>query len=102
MNQWCGINSLAYFLPITFERNIGLSTQLSLIISGILGMQYFFVSWMSVNNFYLILRLPLTGSQSILFNRASWSSEDAYVKRSCLLLLYDHDLYYACYKHYIG
>lgn len=48
MNQWCGINSLAYFLPITFERNIGLSTQLSLIISGILGIQYFVVSWLSV------------------------------------------------------
>ena len=46
MNQWCGINSLAYFLPITFERNIGLPTQLSLIISGVLGMQYFLVSWM--------------------------------------------------------
>ncbi|KAM0803762.1 general substrate transporter [Usnea florida] len=45
MNQWCGINSLAYFLPITFERNISLSTQLSLVISGILGMQYFLVSW---------------------------------------------------------
>lgn len=49
MNQWCGINSLAYFLPITFERNIGLSTQLSLIISGILGTQYFLVSWLFVN-----------------------------------------------------
>ncbi|KAL8926584.1 MAG: hypothetical protein Q9208_002911 [Pyrenodesmia sp. 3 TL-2023] len=45
-NQWSGINSLAYFLPITFERNIGLSTQLSLIIAGILGIQYFFVSWL--------------------------------------------------------
>ena len=49
MNQWCGINSLAYFLPITFERNIGLSTHLSLIISGVLGIQYFFVSWLSVH-----------------------------------------------------
>ena len=49
MNQWCGINSLAYFLPITFERNIGLSTQLSLIISGVLGAQYFIVSWLFVN-----------------------------------------------------
>ncbi|KAL8789539.1 MAG: hypothetical protein Q9195_006766 [Heterodermia aff. obscurata] len=29
-NQWSGINSLAYFLPITFERNIGLSSELSL------------------------------------------------------------------------
>lgn len=48
MNQWCGINSLAYFLPITFERNIGLSTQLSLVISGVLGIQYFIVSWLSV------------------------------------------------------
>lgn len=46
MNQWCGINSLAYFLPITFERNIGLSTQLSLIISGVLGFQYFLISWL--------------------------------------------------------
>jgi len=45
-NQWSGINSLAYFLPITFERNIGLSTQLSLIISGVLGVQYFLVSWL--------------------------------------------------------
>ncbi|KAI4224826.1 MAG: hypothetical protein L6R36_004388 [Xanthoria steineri] len=45
-NQWSGINSLAYFLPITFERNIGLSTQLSLIISGVLGIQYFLVSWL--------------------------------------------------------
>lgn len=50
MNQWCGINSLAYFLPITFERNIGLSTQLSLIISGILGIQYFLVSWLLVHS----------------------------------------------------
>ena len=102
MNQWCGINSLAYFLPITFERNIGLSTQLSLIISGILGMQYFVVSWMSVNIFYLDLRLPLTGFQSILFDRARWSAEDVDVKRSCLLFLYDHDLCYAGHKHYIG
>lgn len=46
MNQWSGINSLAYFLPITFERNIGLSTNLSLIIAGVLGIQYFFVSWL--------------------------------------------------------
>ena len=45
-NQWSGINSLAYFLPVTFERNIGLSTQLSLIISGVLGVQYFLVSWL--------------------------------------------------------
>lgn len=45
-NQWSGINSLAYFLPITFERNIGLSTELSLIIAGVLGIQYFFVSWL--------------------------------------------------------
>ena len=48
MNQWSGINSLAYFLPITFERNIGLPTGPSLIISGILGLQYFFVSWLCV------------------------------------------------------
>ena len=48
------------------------------------------------------LRLPLTGFQSILFNRARWSAEDADVKRSCLLFLYDHDLYYAGYKHNIG
>ena len=48
MNQWCGINSLAYFLPITFERNIGLSTKVSLIISGVLGMQYFMTSWLFV------------------------------------------------------
>ncbi|KAL8941026.1 MAG: hypothetical protein Q9211_001992 [Gyalolechia sp. 1 TL-2023] len=45
-NQWSGINSLAYFLPVTFERNIGLSTELSLIIAGVLGVQYFFVSWL--------------------------------------------------------
>ncbi|KAL8823798.1 MAG: hypothetical protein Q9191_005540 [Dirinaria sp. TL-2023a] len=45
-NQWSGINSLAYFLPITFERNIGLSTQLALIISGVLGLQYFLCSWL--------------------------------------------------------
>ncbi|KAL9128987.1 MAG: hypothetical protein Q9217_002462 [Psora testacea] len=45
-NQWSGINSLAYFLPITFERNIGLSTELSLIIAGVLGIQYFFISWL--------------------------------------------------------
>jgi MFS family permease len=43
-NQWSGINSLAYFLPITFERNIGLSRQLSLILAGVLGLQYFLVS----------------------------------------------------------
>ena len=47
-NQWSGINSLAYFLPITFERNIGLSRQLSLILAGILGIQYFAVSWLCV------------------------------------------------------
>ncbi|KAL8687830.1 MAG: hypothetical protein Q9224_005041 [Gallowayella concinna] len=41
-----GINSLAYFLPITFERNIGLDPQLALIISGVLGVQYFLVSWL--------------------------------------------------------
>ncbi|KAK5308896.1 hypothetical protein LTR70_010753 [Exophiala xenobiotica] len=45
-NQWSGINSLAYFLPITFERNIGLSRQLSLILAGVLGLQYFLVSWL--------------------------------------------------------
>ncbi|KAL8639366.1 MAG: hypothetical protein Q9228_003595 [Teloschistes exilis] len=45
-NQWSGINSLAYFLPITFERNIGLSTELSLVIAGVLGIQYFLVSWL--------------------------------------------------------
>lgn len=50
MNQWSGINSLAYFLPITFERNIGLSKHLSLIVSGLLGIQYFFVSWLSVSS----------------------------------------------------
>ena len=49
MNQWCGINSLAYFLPITFERNIGLSSNLSLIVSGVLGMQYFMTSWLFVH-----------------------------------------------------
>ena len=47
-NQWSGINSLAYFLPITFERNIHLSTQLALIISGVLGLQYFLCSWLYV------------------------------------------------------
>ncbi|KAL8961763.1 MAG: hypothetical protein Q9183_005260 [Haloplaca sp. 2 TL-2023] len=46
MNQWSGINCLAYFLPITFERNIGLSTELSLVIAGVLGVQYFLVSWL--------------------------------------------------------
>lgn len=45
-NQWSGINSLAYFLPITFERNIHLDSQLALIISGVLGVQYFLVSWL--------------------------------------------------------
>ncbi|KAL8857570.1 MAG: hypothetical protein Q9178_005898 [Gyalolechia marmorata] len=45
-NQWSGINSLAYFLPYTFEQNIGLGTELSLIIAGVLGVQYFFVSWL--------------------------------------------------------
>lgn len=50
-NQWSGINSLAYFLPITFERNIGLSTELSLIIAGVLGVQYFFISWLYVPSF---------------------------------------------------
>lgn len=68
-NQWSGINSLAYFLPITFgkirrsdlqamrssihitdirntERNIGLSRELSLILAGVLGVQYFLVSWL--------------------------------------------------------
>ena len=49
MNQWCGINSLAYFLPITFERNIGLSSNVSLIVSGVLGMQYFMTSWLFVH-----------------------------------------------------
>ena len=102
MNQWCGINSLAYFLPITFERNIGLSTQLSLVISGILGMQYFLVSWMSVNTPWLILTLPLIDFQSILFHRARWPSEDVDVKRSCLLLLYDYDLCYASCRYYLG
>lgn len=53
MNQWSGINSLAYFLPITFERNIGLSRELSLILAGVLGIQYFAVSWLSVS------RLPI-------------------------------------------
>lgn len=47
-NQWSGINSLAYYLPITFERNLGFSTELSLIIAGVLGIQYFFVSWLYV------------------------------------------------------
>lgn len=47
-NQWSGINSLAYFLPITFERNIGLSSELALVISGVLGVQYFLVSWLYV------------------------------------------------------
>ena len=102
MNQWCGINSLAYFLPITFERNIGLSTQLSLVISGILGMQYFLVSWMSVNISSLVLRLSLIDLQSILFHRARWPSEDADVKRSCLLLLYGHDLCYAGCRYDFG
>ncbi|KAL8648196.1 MAG: hypothetical protein Q9210_005134 [Variospora velana] len=46
MNQWSGINSLAYFLPITFERNLNMTTELSLIIAGVLGVQYFFVSWL--------------------------------------------------------
>lgn len=46
MNQWSGINCLAYFLPITFERNIGLDIELSLIIAGVLGVQYFILSWM--------------------------------------------------------
>ncbi|KAI9803691.1 MAG: hypothetical protein M1833_000603 [Piccolia ochrophora] len=46
MNQWSGINCLAYFLPITFERNINLDSELSLILSGVLGVQYFFVSWL--------------------------------------------------------
>ena len=45
-NQWSGINSLAYYLPITFQRNLNFSTELSLIIAGVLGIQYFFVSWL--------------------------------------------------------
>ncbi|KAI9777284.1 MAG: hypothetical protein M1835_005275 [Candelina submexicana] len=45
-NQWSGINSLAYYLPLTFEGNIGLSKQLSLIISLALGLQYFALSWL--------------------------------------------------------
>jgi MFS family permease len=45
-NQWSGINSLAYFLPITFERNLGMDRQLSLILAGVLGIQYFLVSWL--------------------------------------------------------
>ncbi|KAI9673127.1 MAG: hypothetical protein M1817_002989 [Caeruleum heppii] len=45
-NQWSGINCLAYFLPITFEKNIGFSRQLSLILAGVLGIQYFAVSWL--------------------------------------------------------
>ncbi|KAL6721735.1 hypothetical protein ACLMJK_000840 [Lecanora helva] len=45
-NQLGGINSLGYYLPITFERNIGLSSHLSMVISGVLGIQYFFVSWL--------------------------------------------------------
>lgn len=68
MNQWCGINSLAYFLPITFERNIGLSTHLSLIISGILGTQYFLVSWLLVNTLLDYIELPLIDLQSVLFH----------------------------------
>ena len=63
MNQWCGINSLAYFLPITFERNIGLSTQLSLVISGVLGIQYFIVSWLFV---YLSLKNSGMTSNGVL------------------------------------
>ncbi|KAG8533115.1 uncharacterized protein KY384_001898 [Bacidia gigantensis] len=46
MNQWSGINCLAYFLPITFERNIHLSVELSLILAGVLGIQYFALSWL--------------------------------------------------------
>ncbi|CAD6589430.1 MAG: hypothetical protein ASARMPRED_004044 [Alectoria sarmentosa] len=65
MNQWCGINSLAYFLPITFERNIGLSTQLSLIISGILGIQYFLISWIP---YFFIERL---GRRKMLMSSAA-------------------------------
>ncbi|KAI9806288.1 MAG: hypothetical protein M1825_006403 [Sarcosagium campestre] len=45
-NQWSGINSLAYFLPITFERNIQFSKRLSLIMSGVCGIQYFLLSWL--------------------------------------------------------
>lgn len=54
-NQWSGINSLAYFLPITFERNIGLSRQLSLILAGVLGIQYFAVSWLYVTPSQILL-----------------------------------------------
>jgi len=46
MNQWSGINCLAYFLPKTFIENIGFSQDLALVISGVLGVQYFFVSWL--------------------------------------------------------
>lgn len=53
-NQWSGINSLAYYLPYSFENNIGLSTQLSLIIAGVLGVQYFILSWMYVSFDYSI------------------------------------------------
>lgn len=50
-NQWSGINALAYFLPTTFEENIGLAPQMSLIIAGVLGIQYFLLSWLYVPPF---------------------------------------------------
>lgn len=75
-NQWSGINSLAYFLPITFERNIGLSTELSLIIAGVLGIQYFFISWLYVP-FIQPLLIPTTNTSCVVPTSSSKKSAAA-------------------------
>nr|OQO15940.1 hypothetical protein B0A51_15269 [Rachicladosporium sp. CCFEE 5018] len=45
MNQWSGVNALCYYLAYIFERYLGFSTQMALILASVAFTQYAVMSW---------------------------------------------------------
>ncbi|OQN97596.1 hypothetical protein B0A48_16460 [Cryoendolithus antarcticus] len=45
MNQWSGVNALCYYLAYIFERYLGFSTQMALILASVAFTQYAIMSW---------------------------------------------------------
>ncbi|OQO05943.1 hypothetical protein B0A48_10039 [Cryoendolithus antarcticus] len=45
MNQWSGVNALCYYLTYIFERYLGFSTQIALILASVAFTQHAVMSW---------------------------------------------------------
>ncbi|KAK6441135.1 hypothetical protein LTR95_002632 [Oleoguttula sp. CCFEE 5521] len=45
MNQWSGVNALCYYLAYIFERYLGFSTRMALILASVAFTQYAVMSW---------------------------------------------------------